>query len=405
MEENRKKYLKIVSVVLASFFLLVLVFYSGFFLGTKKPKEVKISGIEDIDGKSGINLSTFWEVWNLVKERHIDGKDLENKDLIYGAMSGLVSSLKDPYSIFLVPEDSEKFQEDVRGSFGGVGMEIEMKDGNLTIVSPLKGTPASRAGLEAGDIITKVDQEKINGIDINTAVKRIRGEVGTSVVLTVFRADWKEERDISVVREIIKVPTLEWKMKGDIAYVKLMSFNENSLSLFYEAMLKSLFSGSRGLVLDLRNNPGGYLQVATRLAGWFVENGELVVSEQFRDGSKQDFFASGNEALKNFPTVIIVNKGSASASEILAGSLRDIRGVKLVGETTFGKGTVQELNTLTDGSMVKLTIARWVLPSGKILKNEGLEPDFKIGITDEEKELELDPQLEKSLELVRDLLK
>ena len=190
-------------------------------------------------------------------------------------------------------------------------------------------------------------------------------------------------------------------MKGDIAYIKLMSFNENSIPLFYEAMVKSLFSGSKGLVLDLRNNPGGYLEVATRLAGWFVDNGKVVVSEQFRDGKKTDFPSTGNAALKDFPTVILVNKGSASASEILAGALRDLRGIKLVGEMTFGKGTVQQLESLSDGSTLKITVAKWVLPSGKTLEGNGLVPDVDVKITEEDAKNKYDRQLEKALEILK----
>lgn len=401
MEEKKKKYQKIIAVSLAVFLAIYFTFYLGFYFGAQNPKEIKISGVEGVENKEGISLNPFWEVWGMVREKHINGEKIKDKDLIYGAMSGLVSSLGDPYSAFLPPEDSQKFEEDVKGSFGGVGMEIESKNGQLIVVAPLKNTPAERAGLLAGDLILKVDGEEIGSLDANSAVKKIRGDVGTKVVLSIFRDGFKEVKDFSLIREVIKVPTLEWEMKGDIAYVKLMGFNENSLPLFYEAMIKSLFSGAKGLVLDLRNNPGGYLEVATRLSGWFVENGEIVVSERFRDGKKDDFIATGNEALKDFPTVILVNKGSASASEILAGALRDLRVVKLVGEKTFGKGTVQELNYLADGSMVKLTIAEWVLPSGQILKEEGLEPDYKVEITEKDKEQNKDPQLEKALELIK----
>lgn len=402
MDNNkRKKYQKIAAAVISSFIVVYLSFYSGFYFGTKEPKEIKIIGAENLEDRSNLNLNNFWEVWDLVKEKHIDGEKVKDQDLLYGAMSGLVSSLKDPYSDFLPPEDSLKFEEDVRGSFGGVGMEIESRDNQLVVVAPMKDTPAYRAGIEAGDYILKADGEDISKLDAISAVKKIRGEVGTKVVLSIFRDSFKEPKDFTLIREVIKVPTLEWEMKGDIAYIKLLSFNENSIPLFYEAIVKSLFSGAKGLVLDLRNNPGGYLEVATRLSGWFVDNGKIVVSEQFRDGKKQDFTAVGNEALKNFPTVILVNKGSASASEILAGSLRDLRGIKLVGETTFGKGTVQELNYLADGSMIKLTIAKWVLPSGKIIDKEGLEPDFKVEITEKDKEAKKDSQLDKALEVLK----
>ncbi|OGZ02526.1 MAG: hypothetical protein A2430_02855 [Candidatus Liptonbacteria bacterium RIFOXYC1_FULL_36_8] len=404
MKENAKKIFKIAGEAIGVAVLLFIVFYLGFSIGEANPKTISVVGVPEAaeQGKSkDINFSTFWETWDLIKGKHLKGGEVDNQKLYNGAISGLVNSLGDPYSVFLPPEDSQKFKEDVDGNFGGVGMEIETKDGKLLVVAPLKGTPAERAGVEAGDYILKINGEDASGLDTQTAVKKIRGEIGTKVTINFFRDSWKEPRDVSITRENIQVPTLESEMKGDIAYIKLMSFNENSIPLFYEAMVKSLFSGSKGLVLDLRNNPGGYLEVATRLAGWFVDNGKVVVSEQFRDGKKTDFPSTGNAALKDFPTVILVNKGSASASEILAGALRDLRGIKLVGEMTFGKGTVQQLESLSDGSTLKITVAKWVLPSGKTLEGNGLVPDVDVKITEEDAKNKYDRQLEKALEILK----
>ena len=375
---------------------VAVVFYAGFIIGHGKPKQISVVGIPDTTGKyQNVDFNLFWEAWSLIRDEHLKGEDLDNRELLYGAISGLVDSTDDPYSVFLPPEDSQKFQEDVEGNFGGVGMEIEVRDKRLLVVAPLKNTPADNAGVKAGDQILLINGEEAFGLDVQEAVKKIRGEIGTTVKLTIARESFNEPQEFNIVRANIQIPTLEWEMlEDDLAYINLMSFNSNSLPLFYDAIIKSSFSGARGLVLDLRNNPGGYLEVATRLAGWFIENDSVIVSERFRSGEKVDFNAPGNGILKNMPTVILINKGSASASEILAGALRDLRGTKLIGETTFGKGTVQELHSLSDGSLIKLTTANWVLPNGSIIDEEGIEPDFLV----EEDE---EAQLQKAIEVLK----
>jgi len=391
--------MKKIAAILGTVLIALVVFYAGMYVGSSTPKEITVTGVADTTGKEGgnINFNLFWEAWNIVKDKHLEGDKISNQDLLYGSIAGLVGAFDDPYSVFLPPEDSQKFQEDVGGNFGGVGMEIEVKDGKLLVVAPLAGTPAAEAGIRAGDYIAEIDGETTEGLSVDEAVKKIRGEIGTTVKLLVARSTWTKPKEIDIKRANIQVPTLEWEMKGDTAYIKLMSFNNNTIPLFYEAMIKSLFSGARGMVLDLRDNPGGFLEVATRMAGWFVPNGEVVVSEEFRSGEKNEFKAAGNEALVNFPVVVLINKGSASAAEILAGVLRDLREAPLVGETTFGKGTVQELQALSDGSLVKITVAHWVLPSGKIIGKEGIEPDVKVELTEDDIKAKRDPQLEKAL--------
>ncbi len=401
---------KIVSYTIAALAVVILAagaFYFGYQRGLSEPKVVRIENISNLEeGELATDFGVFWEAWNVLKNEHLKGAEAVDQDLVYGAIKGLTNSLGDPNTVFLPPEDSKKFEEDVSGNFGGIGAEIGIRDDQLVIIAPLKDNPAEKAGLLAGDKILAVDGESTQGIDVNEAVKRIRGEIGTEVTLTIFRDGWDRTRDFKIARDNIQVPTLEWELLAEddkeIAYVRLFSFNQNAPFLFYKAALGILLGQADGIILDLRNNPGGFLEVAVNLSGWYLDKGDVVVSERFKDGEGAVFRANGSGALKTVPTVILVNQGSASASEILAGALRAQLGTKLVGTNTFGKGTVQELRPLSDNSKIKLTIANWVLPDGSIIDEEGLKPDFEVEISPEDLEGDdpLDPQLEKAKEIL-----
>jgi carboxyl-terminal processing protease len=256
----------------------------------------------------------------------------------------------------------------------------------------------------SGDFILKIGATSTESMDVFSAVQLIRGEPGTKVTLNVFRKDkWLQPRDIVITRERIEVPTLETKYydNNKIVGISLYQFNPNASRRFHEAATDALTKGAQGIVFDLRNNPGGYLDIANELAGWFVNRGTLIVSERFKSGPDQQFLAAGNGALKALPVVILINGGSASASEILAGALRDIRGVKIVGEKSYGKGTVQQVMDLKDGSSLKVTIAHWVMPSGTILDHNGIVPDIEVKPTDDDLKNKKDVQLEKALEVLR----
>lgn len=397
----KKSALAFTGGVVAAVFLLGGIFYGGYRLGQLDPYVVTVKNITNVDDPDiQADFGVFWQAWEKLKEKHIDGESTANQDMVYGAIAGLTNSLKDPHTVFFPPSDAKKFEEDVSGSFGGIGAEIGIRDEQLIVISPLKGSPAEKAGLQPKDKILKINDDYTSGLNVNDAVKLIRGEIGSSVVLTVLRNGWEEPQDFKIVREEIKVPTLDWDVKeGNVLHVRLYAFNENAPSLFYQAMIDGLLRGAEGMVLDMRNNPGGFLEVAVNLAGWFLPRGSVVVTEDFRSGEDYVFRAAGNEALKNFPVVVLVNGGSASASEILAGALRDIRGVKLIGEKTFGKGTVQELDKLKDGSSLKITIAKWLLPSGKAIEKNGLDPDFEVKISEKDKDADL--QLNKAIEVLK----
>ena len=387
-------------------------FYFGYQQGTKKPQTVIVRGVANLEeGKpQAIDFSLFWDAWQMIKDKYVTADKLDNQSLLYGAISGLVGALKDQNSIFMPPTDAQKFSEDISGEFGGIGAEIGIKDEQLVIVAPLKNTPAEQAGLKASDKILKIDQTITNGLSVEEAVKLIRGEKGTIVVLTIFRDNWDNPKEIPIKRDTIQVPTLDWEMKpvrlssgqeGDIAYIHLYNFYEQAPFLFYQAVAEIIFKNPKGIILDLRDNPGGYLEAAVNLAGWFLKPGETVVSEEFRSGEKQVFTSAGNGFLKDIPIVVLINEGSASASEILAGALRDNRGVKLIGKKSFGKGTVQELVSLKDDSVIKITIAHWLMPSGQLIEKNGLTPDYEIALTDADIQSKNDTQLSKAIEVLK----
>ena len=313
--------------------------------------------------------------------------------------------MKDPHTIFLPPSDAKKFEEDVSGRFGGIGAEIGTRDEQLVIIAPIKDSPADLAGLQAKDKIIEVDGKFVATMDVNEAVKLIRGEIGTEVTLKILRNGWEKPKEFKIVRDEIKAPTLDWDVKeGNILHIKLYAFNENAPYLFYRAIVDGALKGADGIVLDMRNNPGGYLEVAVNLSGWFVPKGTVVTTEAFRDGNDRVFRTTGNGALKDVPVVVLVNGGSASASEILAGALRDLKSSPLVGEKTFGKGSVQELQPLKDGSSLKITVAKWVMPKGAVIDKIGLSPDYEVKITEEDIKKDADPQLTKAFEVLRQAL-
>lgn len=352
-----------------------------------------------------VDLSLFWEAYHKLQEKFVDKEKLDFQKMIYGAISGMVKSLEDPYTIFLPPEETERFEEDIKGVFEGVGMEIGIRKGQLQVIAPLEGTPAQRAGLRAGDKILEIDGKSTVDMTIEEAVNLIRGPKGTQVTLTIFRQGWEKTQEFKITRAVIEIPSLKWEIKdSDIAYLKLYHFTEKAGANFKIAALEILNSPAKKIILDLRNNPGGYLEVAQEIAGWFLERGQLVVIEDFGLGKeKKEYLAKGPSKLLAYPMVILINQGSASGSEILAGALRDNRGIILIGEKTFGKGSVQELERLREGSSLKITVARWLTPKGELITDRGLEPDIKVEMTEEDYEEGRDPQLDKAIEVIKSL--
>lgn len=394
--------------IIFSFLIISIISgFVGFYIGKLQSIEIPIEGIINIeDGKpSDVDFALFWTTWNDLQEKFVDRKDLNYQDMVFGAISGMVSSLDDPYTIFLNPDDTKKFIEDVSGSFEGVGMEIGIREGELKVVAPLEGTPAQRAGLRSGDRIVKIDDTFTRSITIDEAVALIRGDRGTTVTLSILRDDWSEARDFDIKRAVIEVPSLKWEMKeGNIAYIQLFQFSEKAENDFQKAALEFTTQGADRIILDLRNNPGGFLEVSQSLAGWFLDDDSVVTIEDFGNGLGEKLYkTNGNSLLADYPMVVLINEGSASASEILAGALRDNRGIQLIGAQSFGKGSVQELNRLSGGSALKVTVAHWLTPSRLLIQEKGLTPDIEVELTQEDFDNELDPQLDKAIEIVNSL--
>ena len=397
--------------------LLILLLGGSFYGGVKFEKFKNNSAVDQIitqiDNKdlgqpASIDFGLFWTALNKLEEKFVDQEKLQDKrNLVYGAIEGMVNSLGDPYTAFLKPEESKKFEEQINGSFGGVGIEIGIRKNLLTVIAPIKDTPAFKAGILAGDIIIKINDKDADGLTTDEAVTQIRGKKGTSVKLTIQRNGDKDPREFNLTREEIKIPTIDWKLlENNVAHIQLFTFNRNIDADFAKVAKEVLASKAEKIILDLRNNPGGILDSAVNIAGWFLDPNQTVVSEKFADKTETILKTSNNGQLKKYPLVIIINKGSASASEILAGALRDNRGVKIVGETSFGKGSVQELVELFTGnkkSTLKITIAKWFTPNGISISDNGIKPDYEIKKDTEETEEDplKDPQLEKALEIIK----
>ena len=355
-------------------------------------------------GPQETDFSLIMESYHLLKNEFVDPSRIDDKILIHGAISGMVNALRDPHTIFLNPEDTKRFLEDSDGEFEGVGMEVGLRDNQFQVIAPLKGTPADKAGLLPGDKILKIDGVKTDEMSVGEAVNLIRGPKGSEVNLTIMREGWEGPKDISVVRDVIEVPSLEWDLiDGEIAHIKFYYFAGNADLEFRKIALDILDSSAKGIILDMRGNSGGYLDVARQIGGWFMEKGEVFVIEDSIMGQRKDL-VSGTGRLSHYPIVILINEGSASASEILAGALRDNQGIQLIGKTSFGKGSIQSLERLSDGSSIKITIARWLTPKGETISDKGLTPDIDVERTPEDYEQDRDPQLDKAIEVIKGMI-
>jgi len=344
------------------------------------------------------DLGEFWEVWRLLDEKFAVGstsQQVTQQQKIQGAIDGLVDAYGDPYTVYLPPADAESFAADISGEFSGVGMEVGMRDGLITIIAPLPETPAEQAGLQAGDVIIRIDDTSAEGMRIDQAVDLIRGPKGTVVTLSIFREGEMEFLEIPVTRDTIAIPTVKTEQVEDVFVIALYSFNAVAEAKMVEAVNEYLRSGASKLVIDLRGNPGGFLESSVSIGSFFVPSGKVIVKESFVDESKNDIFRSRGRQVGEFTPenlVVLVDGGSASASEILAGALKDHGLATVIGTQTFGKGSVQELVELGDGSSLKVTIARWLTPNGTSISAGGLTPDIVISRTGQQRLDDIDPQ-------------
>jgi carboxyl-terminal processing protease len=364
-------------------------------------------------------LRIFTDVLRIIKENYVE--QVSMKDLIYGALNGMTKSL-DPFSSFFTPKQYESFVQETEGEFGGVGIEIGMEKGRPVVISPIEGTPAFRAGLKPGDVILEINGEDTSNMSLMDVVQRIRGKVGTKVQLTIYRKGMEKPMKIELERALIKIESVRWTALGDVGYIKLSQFNEN-VSVQVERALKELTSQKvKGIILDLRNDPGGLLSEAVNVADLFLPEGKLVVYTRSRNGETQKYFARRKPAVPDeLPVIVLINKGSASASEIVAGALQDYKRAVILGEKSFGKASVQNIIPLEDGSALKLTVAYYYTPLGRLIHNRGIVPDVQVAMDEKQEEAlqeairqkklegksglilipEKDPQLSKAIELIR----
>lgn len=362
--------------------------------------------VSEIGEETRPSLGNFWEVWDLLEEKYAIGsttKEITEQQRIDGAIEGLVDSYGDPHTIYMPPQDSDSFNESISGNFSGVGMEVGIRNDVVTVISPLPGTPAEKAGVLAGDIVVKIDGESTEDMNIDDAVKLIRGEKGTEVVLQMYREGELEFIDIPITRDTISIPTAEYEQIDNVFVISLYSFNAIAVEQMTKALEEYLDSGAEKLIIDLRGNPGGYLESAVMIASYFLPTGKVVVEEQFGDSSKDEVFRSRGNQIQIFTPdnfVVLVDGGSASASEILAGALQDHKIATVIGAKTFGKGSVQELVNLEDGSSLKVTVARWLTPNGTSISEGGLTPDIVISRTIADRLADIDPQKEAALKFL-----
>jgi len=394
--------------------LLAIFFIAGYKSGQERGIQEAL-GSGTVAGKdttaraflsNDVNFSLFWQVWNLLQNNYVQ-RPIADTKLLYGALSGLVAGVGDPYTVFLDPKTAADFTSELSGSFEGIGMEIGVKNEQIVVIAPLADTPAAKAKIEAGDTIRAIDGTDTTGMTLVEAVSRIRGPRGSSVKLTLERINGEHKVfDVDVTRDTITIASVDSKLisataKGvkDIGYINVTHFNEDTSDNFAKMVDTLLASNPRAIILDLRNNPGGYLEGAVDVASYWVDDGPIVV-EQFKGGITNEHQHRGIAKLHGKPTIVLVNGGSASAAEIVAGALQDDGLATLVGENTFGKGSVQELRDLPDGSAVKITVAKWLTPKGRSIADGGIAPDVEVK-TPEKDSADTDPVLERALQLLR----
>jgi len=388
---------------------VIAVFVAGFYTGQHNvPDESKVANITNKDNSDGsIDFSPFWKAWNLINEKYVptNGTTTErvsDQTRVYGAIQGMTASLGDPYTVFFPPSESKNFNEQISGNFEGVGMEVGIRDNTLTVISPLKGTPAARAGIKTGDKILKIEDTLTTNLSVEEAIDLIKGKKGTAVKLTLVREGVKDPIEVSVVRDTIDVPTIDTETKGDVFIIHLYNFSAISPNLFRDALRQFVESGKTKLILDLRGNPGGYLEAAIDMASWFLPPGDVVVKEDFRNSQDAQIYRSKGYNIFNdkLKLVVMIDGGSASASEILAGALHEHNVATLVGTQSFGKGSVQELVNLTPDTSLKITVARWLTPNGNSISHNGITPDVVVKLDEAQFAKGIDTQMQKALEVV-----
>jgi carboxyl-terminal processing protease len=412
LEKNRKLFKRYVT-----FFVIIFMLVGSYFLGVSQGK--KQQAVEKVvplsqslvenklpSADEKIDFSLFWKVWDLVKEKHIDKDKLDAQKMVYGAINGFLKATGDPYSTFFDPTESKSFSEEIGGSFEGIGAELGIKDDILTVIAPLDGSPSQKAGLRAGDKILKIDGKTTTDFTTYQAVDLIRGKKGTTVTLTILHPGEQETKDVVVTRDTIDVKSVKLEFKDDeIAIIKITKFGDNTDKEFNDALSKITAENTKGIIIDLRNNPGGLLDKSVNIASKMIPKGKVVVTEEDSMGNKESLKTEGGDRLSSVPTVVLINEGSASAAEILAGALRDDQGLTLIGKKSFGKGSVQQLIDLPGGSSVKITIAKWLTPNGDYIMEKGISPDVEVDLSLDDFNNNRDPQMDRAAEVIKEKMR
>ena len=380
--------------------LILAAFLGGIFLGRQNISLTPLG--QPIILHKGATVKTvdfglFWQVWDIVDKNYI--APLDYQKMVYGAIKGMVASIGDPYTVFMDPTETKSFNGQLEGNFDGIGAEIGVRDNKLIVIAPIDNSPAQKAGLLAGDLILKIDDTDASTLTLNDAVNKIRGDKGTTVKITVARGDnHNDVKEFTITRDTIQVPSASSKtLDHNIAYIKINQFSDDTSSLFTAAVNDVLAKGQNNIIIDLRNNPGGLLDQSVKVASNWVPADKVVVTEAFSDGHKEEHKAAGSTLLAGKKTVVLVNEGTASASEILSGALHDYSLATLIGKKTFGKGVVQEFKQLDDGSSIRVTIAKWLTPNGQNIQEQGITPDIDVDRTSTDVDQNKDPQLDAAI--------
>lgn len=408
----KRPYVRMLSISI----LLGFIFTLGYSLGQYRSIEAAqefpdVTLTRDLpEGQKDLDFQLFWKVWDSVSDSYYDKSKIIESEMVYGAIRGMVSAIGDPYTVFLPPNQNKVFQSDLKGNFGGVGIELGYKETQLAVIAPLPGTPADKAGVLAGDLILKiVDEEKeidkeTGGMAVNEAVQIIRGEVGKPVKLTLYREGQEKPFDVELVRATIDVPSIKYEDVGenrDIAHIRVSRFAGDTVKEWDNAISDIVLKPNiKAVIVDVRNNPGGYMYDAIEMGSDFIDRGKIILKEENTKTGNKEYKVEKIGRLLQKPVIVLVNGGSASASEILAGALRDEDSAKLVGQKTFGKGTIQEPMQVDGGAGLNVTIAKWLTPSGYWVHGEGLKPDVEIENNPDTTE---DEQLEKAIEIAKQL--
>lgn len=393
-----KKFTKIAKII-GILWIAVIFYFLGYLIGHKNlvfEKNYKpVVANTDLGKPKDVDFSIFWDAWNKVTEKFVG--QIDTQKMVYGAIKGMVEALGDPYSAFMEPGAEKQLLEDLSGQIEGIGAELTVKDGKLLIVAPLDDSPAKAAGLKAQDEILEINGEITSSMTLDDAISKIRGKAGTEVTLLINRQGFGQPQEFKIKRAKITVKSVKYEMKGNIGYIKINQFGDDTSSLAKAAAEEIVKQNPKAIILDLRDNPGGYLDASIDVASLFMERG-VVVKEQYKDGRIEELKTTFEGILSKYKIIILVNEGSASASEIVAGALKDNRRAIIIGKKTFGKGSVQELENLANEAALRITVAKWLTPSGKTIDKEGISPDIEVDLSQDDQTAGRDPQLDRALE-------